>query len=414
MKLHESLRKIIRQFGTNVLSEKRLLFILSDFRAFEEYPALKQVFETIVSTGAGKELMRLSLDDDRAGCISYAQNLKKSLSEDRHFREDLAACAVDSILFALGLTDTVTEPFDHGFDAVEHGSGAGSSDAGSRREVSRAEDGGSGSRSRRSSAEGTGAGAAGGSAQGSSVQDLQKAQAGGSGAQGSGGAAHLNATGKGSSNGMKWAVAAVLVAGIAFGWLFSSMMNRQYSGTAQQAAYSSSVQGRAGAAKSGDDSAGEHSGQYAHADGKAYYLDLQVISDSPEEIQRLRKSAEQGNALAQNNLGVMYAEGHGVSRDYAEAVKWFRKSAEQGNSAGESNLGEMYVKGLGVSVNYEEAMRWFRRSAEQGDAAGEANLGWMYQRGHGVSQDYAEALKWLKRSAEQGIAFGQPVMTRRH
>ena len=41
MKLNESLRKIIRQFGTNVLSEKRLLFILSDFRAFEEYPALK-------------------------------------------------------------------------------------------------------------------------------------------------------------------------------------------------------------------------------------------------------------------------------------------------------------------------------------------------------------------------------------
>ena len=103
MKLHESLRKIIRQFGTNVLSEKRLLFILSDFRAFEEYPALKQVFEAIVSTGAGKELMRLSLDDDRAGCISYAQNLKKSLTEQRHFREDLAEYAAGSILFGLGV-----------------------------------------------------------------------------------------------------------------------------------------------------------------------------------------------------------------------------------------------------------------------------------------------------------------------
>jgi len=130
MKLHETLRKVIRQFGVNVLSEKRLLFILSDFRAFEEYPALKQVFEAIVSTGAGKELMRLSLDDDREGCISYARELRKSLSEDRHFREDLTACAVDSILFALGLTDTVTEPSDHGFDPLEHGSGAGSRDAG--------------------------------------------------------------------------------------------------------------------------------------------------------------------------------------------------------------------------------------------------------------------------------------------
>lgn len=134
MKLHETLRKVIRQFGVNVLSEKRLLFILSDFRAFDEYPAVKQVFEAIVSTGAGKELMRLSLDDDRDGCLSYARELRKSLSEQRHFREDLAGCAVDSILFALGLQDSVTEPSDHGFDAVEHGSGAGSRDAGARTE----------------------------------------------------------------------------------------------------------------------------------------------------------------------------------------------------------------------------------------------------------------------------------------
>lgn len=134
MKLHETLRKVIRQFGVNVLSEKRLLFILSDFRAFDEYPAVKQVFEAIVSTGAGKELMRLSLNDDRDGCLSYARELRKSLSEQRHFREDLAGCAVDSILFALGLQDSVTEPSDHGFDAVEHGSGAGSSDAGARTE----------------------------------------------------------------------------------------------------------------------------------------------------------------------------------------------------------------------------------------------------------------------------------------
>jgi len=134
MKLHESLRKIIRQFGINVLSEKRLLFILSDYRAFDEYPAMKQVFEAIVSTGAGKELMRLSLDDDRDGCLSYARELRKSLSEQRHFREDLAGCAVDSILFALGLTDTVTEPSDHGFDAVEHGRGAGQRGEGARTE----------------------------------------------------------------------------------------------------------------------------------------------------------------------------------------------------------------------------------------------------------------------------------------
>ena len=44
-----------------------------------------------------------------------------------------------------------------------------------------------------------------------------------------------------------------------------------------------------------------------------------------------RPLAEQGVAQAQNNLGLMYANGQGVPQDYAEAVKWFRLAAEQGD-----------------------------------------------------------------------------------
>jgi uncharacterized protein len=43
-------------------------------------------------------------------------------------------------------------------------------------------------------------------------------------------------------------------------------------------------------------------------------------------------SAEQGNANAQYELGVMHEKGEGVPLDYIEAVKWFRLSAEQGNA----------------------------------------------------------------------------------
>jgi TPR repeat protein len=52
--------------------------------------------------------------------------------------------------------------------------------------------------------------------------------------------------------------------------------------------------------------------------------------------------AEQGNAKAQFNLGVMYAKGLGVSQDYKEAAKWFRKSAEQGHENAQYNLGLIY------------------------------------------------------------------------
>jgi len=36
----------------------------------------------------------------------------------------------------------------------------------------------------------------------------------------------------------------------------------------------------------------------------------------------MREAAEQGDAEAQLNLGLMYAEGRGVAQDDAEAVKW--------------------------------------------------------------------------------------------
>ena len=40
------------------------------------------------------------------------------------------------------------------------------------------------------------------------------------------------------------------------------------------------------------------------------------------EIDALRARAEQGDADAQHNLGVMYATGRGVPQDDAEAVRW--------------------------------------------------------------------------------------------
>ena len=52
--------------------------------------------------------------------------------------------------------------------------------------------------------------------------------------------------------------------------------------------------------------------------------------DYAEAVKCYRKAAEQGDAAAQYNLGVIYYNGEGVTQDYAEAVKWYRKAAEQG------------------------------------------------------------------------------------
>ena len=49
-------------------------------------------------------------------------------------------------------------------------------------------------------------------------------------------------------------------------------------------------------------------------------------------------AAAQGNAGAQNNLGVSYYMGNGVAQDYKEAARLFGLAAAQGNASAQSNL----------------------------------------------------------------------------
>ena len=67
-----------------------------------------------------------------------------------------------------------------------------------------------------------------------------------------------------------------------------------------------------------------------------------------QDIEQLRKDAEQGNASAQYSLGVMYNNGEGVPQDHQEAVIWWRKAAEQGNVKAQYSLGVSYDTGEGV------------------------------------------------------------------
>ena len=62
----------------------------------------------------------------------------------------------------------------------------------------------------------------------------------------------------------------------------------------------------------------------------------------------------------------MYRDGSGVSRDYAQAFAWFRKSADLGNATAQNNLGVMYRDGSGVSQDYAQALEWYRKAADQG------------------------------------------------
>lgn len=123
-----------------------------------------------------------------------------------------------------------------------------------------------------------------------------------------------------------------------------------------------------------------------------------------------RKSANQGNAVAQAALGFMYANGIGVARDYTQAVYWFQKSADQGNAYGETNLGDMYFYGKGVNRDFSIAFNLYQKSANQGNAFGQVQLGFLYLAGYGVTRDYTQAVYWFQKSADQGFALGQQML----
>lgn len=136
-------------------------------------------------------------------------------------------------------------------------------------------------------------------------------------------------------------------------------------------------------------------GQVASADpyedGNAAYN----RGDYATALKLWRPLAEQGNAVFQGAIGMMYMSGNGVIQDYKEAMKWFRLSADQGHAPAQGIVGMMYERGLGVVQDYKEAMKWYRLSAKQGHAPALSPLGGMYADGRGVLQDYVRAHMWL-------------------
>jgi TPR repeat protein len=60
--------------------------------------------------------------------------------------------------------------------------------------------------------------------------------------------------------------------------------------------------------------------------------------------------------------------------DYVPAIRLFRPLAEQGNAKAQNVLGVMYRKGEGVARNSVRAFLWFNRAAARGDARAKAEL----------------------------------------
>jgi uncharacterized protein len=124
--------------------------------------------------------------------------------------------------------------------------------------------------------------------------------------------------------------------------------------------------------------------------------------DFATALREWRPLAEQGNALAQYNLGVLYRKGRGVPQDDVQARQWYKKAAAQGEAKAQYNLGTLFLNGGGVPKDYQQALRWFRMAADQGEAVAQTKIGIMYDEGQGVPHDVVQAHKWYSLAATNG------------
>jgi len=139
----------------------------------------------------------------------------------------------------------------------------------------------------------------------------------------------------------------------------------------------------------------------AWADFKAG-MDAYKHGDYATALSEWRPLAEQGDALAQYNLGVLYRKGRGVPQDDVQARQWYEKAAAQGQAKAQYNLGTLYLNGGGVPKDYQQALRWFRMAADQGEALAQTKIGIMYDDGQGVPHDFVKAHKWYNLAATNG------------
>lgn len=116
-----------------------------------------------------------------------------------------------------------------------------------------------------------------------------------------------------------------------------------------------------------------------------------------------RREAQAGDPAAQYNLGILYAQGTGVPRDYTTAAAWFRKAAQGGIREAQFNLGVLYADGLGVAKAPAAAAQWYLQAALRNDPAAEFNLARAYADGRGVPQDWVAAARWYHEAALQGL-----------
>lgn len=131
---------------------------------------------------------------------------------------------------------------------------------------------------------------------------------------------------------------------------------------------------------------------YVNAQHTFYRTEYKHFSDA------LLMEANQGNAMALNDLGSCYDRADGVPQDRQKAFECFQKASDKGWFLAHFNLAQYYYKGFACEQNYEKAVELLIKTLEKDSkfAPAQWHLAECYYNGLGTAKDMAKALDLYK------------------
>ena len=124
----------------------------------------------------------------------------------------------------------------------------------------------------------------------------------------------------------------------------------------------------------------------------------------------LKKAANAGHAVAQEQLGLILLNGQGeIKATPQAAVRYVKMAAEQNTPTAQYLLAEMYNEGKGVPKDFESARLWYEKAANNNNEKAIYQLVGIYINGTGVAPNQEKALAWALFGAKQGSFRNQYV-----
>jgi len=107
-----------------------------------------------------------------------------------------------------------------------------------------------------------------------------------------------------------------------------------------------------------------------------FFLMLVSLSSAAQTYSKeLKKSAKNGDIVAQRDLGICYYAGNGIEVDKEEALEWLNKAANSGDAISLYYIGKMYEERQVSGENSEKAWQYYKEAAEKGIAEAQYKLG---------------------------------------